>query len=251
MKHVFDPEGRRALAAVLQAQPLLAFDFDGTLAPIVQRPDDARVPPEVSQRVDALSRLRPVAVVTGRLVADVSRRLGFSPQFVVGNHGAEDPGRVRGLDVSALDGLRAQLAAHGPELYAAGVQVEDKRWSLALHYRLAPDRARAVARISALLAQLDPSLRTFGGKCVINVVLASAPDKGDAVASLVRRAGCGAAVFVGDDVNDEAVFARALPGWLTVRVGRDDEQSRAGFFLDGHAQMEALLDLMLDHLRAR
>ena len=251
MKHVFDPEGRRALAAVLQAQPLLAFDFDGTLAPIVQRPDDARVPPEVSQRVDALSRLRPVAVVTGRLVADVSRRLGFSPQFVVGNHGAEDPGRVRGLDVSALDGLRAQLAAHGPELYAAGVQVEDKRWSLALHYRLAPDRARAVARINALLAQLDPSLRTFGGKCVINVVLASAPDKGDAVASLVRRAGCGAAVFVGDDVNDEAVFARALPGWLTVRVGRDDKQSRAGFFLDGHAQMEALLDRMLDHLRVR
>jgi trehalose 6-phosphate phosphatase len=251
VKHVFDPEGRRALAAALQAQPLLAFDFDGTLAPIVQRPDDARVPAEVSQRLDALSRLRPVAVVTGRLVADVSRRLGFSPQFVVGNHGAEDPGRVRGLDVSELDGLRARLAAHGPELYAAGVQVEDKRWSLALHYRLAPDRAKAVARIKALLAHLDPSLRTFGGKCVINVVLASAPDKGDAVASLVRRGGCGAAVFVGDDVNDEAVFARALPSWVTVRVGRDDAQSRAGFFLDGHAQMEALLDLMLGHLCAR
>ena len=251
MKHVFDPEGRRALAAALQAQPLLAFDFDGTLAPIVQRPDDARVPAEVSERLDALSRLRPVAVVTGRLVADVSRRLGFSPQFVVGNHGAEDPGRVRGLDVSALDGLRAHLAAHGAELYAAGVQVEDKRLSLALHYRLAPDRARAVARIKALLAHLDPSLRTFGGKCVINVVLASAPDKGDAVASLVRRAGCGSAVFVGDDVNDEAVFARALPSWLTVRVGRDDPASRAGFFLDGQAQMEALLDQMLDHLDTR
>jgi trehalose 6-phosphate phosphatase len=251
VKHVFDPEGRRALAAALQAQPLLAFDFDGTLAPIVERPDDAQVEIDVSQRLDALSRLRPVAVVTGRSVADVSRRLGFSPQFVVGNHGAEDPGRVRGLDVSMLDGLRAHLAAHGPELYAAGVQVEDKRLSLALHYRLAPDRGRAVARINALLAQLDPSVRTFGGKCVVNVVLASAPDKGDAVASLVRRAGCGAAVFVGDDVNDEAVFARAYPHWVTVRVGRDDPASRAGFFLDGHAQMEALLDLMLDHLHAR
>jgi len=250
MKHLFDPEGRRALQAALQARPLLAFDFDGTLAPIVERADDARVAAEDAQRLDALSRLRPVAVVTGRSVADVTRRLGFSPQFVVGNHGAEDPGRVRGLDVSALDDLRGGLAAQAAELYAAGVQVEDKRFSLALHYRLAPDRARALARIEALLAQLDPRLRTFGGKCVVNVVLASAPDKGDAVVSLVRRAGCGMAVFVGDDMNDEAVFERALPDWLTVRVGRDEPESRAGFFLDGHAQMQALLDLMLGDLRA-
>ncbi len=250
MEDLFSPEGRSALKAALRARPLLAFDFDGTLAPIVERPDDARVEIGVSQRLDSLCRLRPVAVVTGRTVGDVARRLGFSPQFLVGNHGAEDPGQVRGLDVSALDGLRARLAAHAAELYAAGVQVEDKRFSLALHYRLAHDRARALARIDALLVQLDPSLRTFGGKCVVNVVLASAPDKGDAVASLVRRAGCGAAVFVGDDVNDEAVFARAHARWLTVRVGRDEPQSRAGFFLDGHAEMEALLDLMLDHLRA-
>src|SRR5207253_731178 len=116
MKHLFDPEGRRALQAALQARPLLAFDFDGTLAPIVERADDARVAAEDAQRLDALSRLRPVAVVTGRSVADVTRRLGFSPQFVVGNHGAEDPGRVRGLDVSALDDLRGGLAAQAAEL---------------------------------------------------------------------------------------------------------------------------------------
>jgi trehalose 6-phosphate phosphatase len=251
MKLLFDDEGRQALAAALRARPLLAFDFDGTLAPIVERADDARVAEDVAQRLASVSRLRPVAVVTGRSVADVTRRLGFAPQFVVGNHGAEDPGQVRGLDVSALDGLRARLAAHAAELYAAGIQVEDKRFSLALHYRLAPDRSRALARIEALLAQPDPRLRTFGGKCVVNVVLANAPDKGDAVASLVRRAGCDVAIFVGDDVNDEAVFARAAPNWLTVRVGRDEPASRAGFFLDSHEQMQALLDIMVDRLRTR
>jgi trehalose 6-phosphate phosphatase len=245
MRHLFDPEGTRALQDALRAQPLLAFDFDGTLAPIVERPDDARVAPALSQRLARLARVRPVAVITGRAVADVAQRLGFSPRFIVGNHGAEDPERPAGLEDSRLDGLRAHLAAHAPELHAAGVQVEDKKLSLALHYRRAPDRRRAAACIAALLAGFDPRIRTFGGKCVVNAVAAGAPDKGDAVVSLAQRAGCDATVFVGDDVNDEAVFARAVPGWVTVRVGRDDPASLAGFFLDGHPEVERLLDAML------
>jgi trehalose 6-phosphate phosphatase len=248
MRHLFGPEGRRALRAALRARPLLAFDFDGTLAPIVERPDDARVAADVSQRLDRLARLRPVAIITGRSVADVGQRLGFSPQFIVGNHGAEDPGRAPGVDLSLLDAVRARLSAHAGELRAAGVRVEDKRFSLALHYRLADDAARALASIDSVLAGLDPRLRTFGGKSVVNVVLAGAPDKGDSVASLLARAGCEAAVFVGDDVNDEAVFERALPNWLTVRVGCDEPGSRAGFFLGGHAEVVLLLDAMLSVL---
>jgi trehalose 6-phosphate phosphatase len=250
MKHLFEAEGRRALLAALEARPLLAFDFDGTLAPIVERPDQARVAPEISARLDQLGGLRPVAVVTGRAVADVAQRLGFSPRFIVGNHGAEDPGTSAGFDESRLDPVRALLNAQAATLNAAGVQVEDKRLSLALHYRLAPDASRAVALVESLLAGLDPGLQFFGGKCVVNVVVAAAPDKGDAVLSLVRRAGCGSAVFVGDDINDEAVFSRALPHWLTVRVGRDDPASRAGFYLAEHSELEALLDLMLGILRA-
>jgi trehalose 6-phosphate phosphatase len=250
MKHLFDPDGRRALQAALHAQPLLAFDFDGTLAPIVERRDDARVSVEVSQRLDALSRLRPVAVVTGRSVADVTQRLGFTPRFIVGNHGAEDPGRGSELDVSALDGFRRQLEAHAAELHASGIQVEDKRFSLALHYRLAHDRSRALACIETLLAQLDPGVRTFDGKCVVNLVLAAAPDKGDAVESLMQRAGCAVAVFVGDDVNDEAVFARAAPDWVTVRVGRDKADSRASFYLNDLPEVQTLLEAMLGVLGA-
>ena len=249
MRPLFDREGMHALDVVLRARPLLAFDFDGTLAPLVERPDDARVPVEVSRSLDRLARLRPVAVVTGRSVADVSGRLGFSPRFIVGNHGAEDPGRSAQLDASCLEGLRAHVAARKAELDAAGVQVEDKGFSLTLHHRVAHDQDRALACIRSLLAGLDPRLRPFGGKFVVNVVAAGAPDKGDAVASLVQRAGCGVAVFVGDDVNDEAVFVRALPNWLTVRVGSDDLDSRAGFFLSDHSEVAALLNVMLGVLR--
>jgi len=245
VRHLFGLEGRRALEAALRRRPLLAFDFDGTLAPIVERPDDARVAGDLTHRLDLLARVRPVAIVTGRTVADVRRRLGFSPRFVVGNHGAEDPERPNRLDGSALDAVRARLAACAGDLGAAGIQVEDKRLSLALHYRSAPDPAQAVARIDSLLAPLDPGVRTFGGKCVVNVVPAGAPDKADAVRSLVGRAACVGAVFVGDDSSDEAVFASSPADWLTVRIGLDDPLSRAAFFLNGPHEVAALLDAML------
>jgi len=251
LRDVFDAEGRLALAAALASRPLLAFDFDGTLASIVARPDDARVTGDVSERLYRLAQLRPVAIVTGRSIADVTRRLGFSPTYVVGNHGAEDTEQPFSWDTSTLTPFRLRLAARADELQAAGIQVEDKRLSLALHYRLAPDPLAAVDRIDRLLDGLDPALRSFPGKCVVNIVLAAAPDKCDAVESLVLRAGCGCAVFVGDDVNDEAVFSRARPDWLTVRVGRDNPRSQARFFLDSETEVAAFLAQMLKALEAR
>ena len=92
--------------------------------------------------------------------------------------------------------------------------------SLALHYRRAADpQARAGVHRGAALG-IDAGPRRFGGKCVVNIVAAGLPDKGDALVDLMRRAEVGAAVFVGDDVNDEAVFERAEPHWLTLRIGR-------------------------------
>ena len=250
LKHLFGEEGGLALDVALRAQPLLAFDFDGTLAPIVARPDDARVDVEISQRLELLARLRPLAIVTGRSVEDVTRRLGFTARFVVGNHGAEEVGRAPSFDTAPMDVARACLDAHADELRAARIQVEDKGYSLAVHYRLATDQRRAVTRIEAMLADLGPMLRWFPGKCVFNVVAADAPDKCDAILSLVRRAGCGSAVFVGDDVNDEAVFVRGQSNWLTVRVGRDDPRSCAAFFLDCHSEVAVLLEKMLRTLEA-
>jgi trehalose 6-phosphate phosphatase len=239
MKHFLTPEGEAALQAILALRPLLAFDFDGTLAPIVVRPDDARVPPAVAEHLATIGRHLPIAILTGRSVADVTPRLGFAPHYVIGNHGAEDPDAVPNVD-EALDGLRARLAAD-PGLAAAGVTVEDKRLSLALHYRTAPDAEAALARIDAALAGIEPALTRFGGKFVVNVVAAGLPDKGDALLKLVRRCGAGAAMFVGDDVTDEAVFRRARAPWLTVRIGRDDPHSAAMFGLDSEAELVTVL----------
>ncbi|RZJ07222.1 MAG: trehalose-phosphatase [Rubrivivax sp.] len=250
MQSLFTPEGEGALAAVLKLRPLMAFDFDGTLAPIVARPDDARISVAVASRLNALSARLPVAIVTGRTVADVQGRLGFEPQFIVGNHGAEEaqPDADATRLVEPLNGLRALLQAHGTELHAAGVSVEDKGLSVALHYRLSRDRPGAQELIAALLDPPPAGLRLFAGKMVVNAVAADAPDKAHAVQSLVSRVDAAAAFFAGDDVNDEPVFVSAPPHWLTLRVGRDDPSSRARFYIDGPQEMALLLERVLAQL---
>jgi trehalose 6-phosphate phosphatase len=249
LRPLFSVEGEAALAATLALQPLLAFDFDGTLAPIIARPEDARVPLPVARRLDRLAALLPVAIVSGRSVDDVRGRLSFEPHFVIGSHGAEDPLVAQDPAAAArLDRFRALLQARAGELEAAGVVIEDKRHSFALHYRLARDRTRARALIDNVVEGLGSELNSFGGKMVMNVVAADARDKADAVANLVHRCAARAAIFLGDDINDEPVFARAEPDWLTVKVGRDDPASQARFFIDGTGEIAHLLDRMLAQL---
>jgi len=254
MQHLFTPDGESALTAVLRLQPLMAFDFDGTLAPIVARPDDAHIAVAVAARMKALSARLPVAIVTGRAVADVRQRLGFEPQFIVGNHGAEQDtaaptgGVMAGILASSLDGFRATLRAHADALQAVGVVVEDKGLSIALHYRLSRDRAQAQRLITDLLTPEPAGLRMFAGKMVVNAVAADAPDKAQAVHALVARLGAAAAFFAGDDVNDEPVFVSAPAHWLTLRIGREDPASRARFCLEGPQEMAMLLERVLSTL---
>jgi trehalose 6-phosphate phosphatase len=250
MQHLFTAEGKSSLAAILARRPLLAFDFDGTLAPIVSRPDDARVAIAVASRLRTLATRLPVAIITGRTIEDVRPRLGFVPHYVIGNHGAEDAAPDAGHTTSgdALDPLRAQLVHRGTELSASGISVEDKGLSIALHYRLARDRPRAKTLIDALLSSGDVSVRVFAGKMVVNIAPVGAPDKAHAMHALVARSGASCALFAGDDVNDEPVFAAAQPSWLTLRVGRDDPASRARYFLDGQQEMAMLLQCALELL---
>jgi trehalose 6-phosphate phosphatase len=247
MQHLFHHDGEAALAAALRQRPLLAFDFDGTLAPIVARPDDARISQAVSARLKALATQLPLAIVTGRTVDDVRGRLGFEPRYIMGNHGAEDP-----LDPAAaatltgvLEPLRQRLRASQAELAEVGVVVEDKGASLALHYRLSRQRERALALIGDVLAPPVAAWRVFGGKMVVNIVPRNAPDKAGAVHGLVARCGAGCAVFAGDDVNDEPVFESAPAHWLTIRIGRAERHSAARYFLDSPSEMAMLLERML------
>lgn len=243
--HLLGSKGEEALATAMRLRPLVAFDFDGTLAPIVSRRDAVRVSVVLARRLEMLSRVLPVAVITGRSVAEVAPRLGFKPLFLIGNHGAEDPDTPSSSG-GELEPLRTHLRRHGESLKKIGVEIEDKGYSIALHYRLAANRSEALRAIESMLAGSLESTKVFGGKCVVNVVANNAPDKADALEGLVRRCGSAIAIFVGDDVNDEVVFIRSPPQWLTVRVGRDDAGSQARYFLENISEVGMMLHRMVD-----
>lgn len=250
MRHLLTPAGEAALATLASRPALLAFDFDGTLAPIVPRPELVEVPIGISERLRKLSHRVALAVITGRSLADVRPRLGFEPHYLVGNHGAEGALGLHTLTPDWAAAVHERLHRHAPSLAAAGVSVEDKGYSLALHYRLAPDAEQALRVIETALSGLEASHRIFGGKCVLNVAPAGAPDKGDALLQLVREAKVASAMFVGDDVNDEPAFARAEAGWVTVRIGREMPHSKARFYLESTVEMEATLERLLALLPA-
>ncbi|HSW04634.1 trehalose-phosphatase [Aquabacterium sp.] len=253
MRHLFSDEGHAQLATALRSNPLMAFDFDGTLAPIVARPDDAQIPALVAERLRAVAKVLPVAIITGRAIDDVRLRLGFEPHYVVGNHGGEDDADPRGsvARMEALNGVRLQLQARSTALTACGIVIEDKRQSIALHYRLSHIRKQARALIEAVLAPYGSTLHVFPGKMVVNVTALHAPHKGDAMRKLVDRSGAGCALFAGDDVNDEPVFVIAPPSWITVRVGRSTTPTLARFYIEGHEEVALMLERIVLLLAAQ
>ena len=259
MNHLFSPEGRAALLHLAQQKTIYGFDFDGTLAAIVAHPADAVARNTTQRKLSRLGTLVPVAILTGRSVADMRQRIEFTPLHLVGNHGAE--GFPSPLHHSLADSLTASdgtpdhgsiarawlrqwpdaIAEHGDN---PGIFVEDKTYSISIHYRLAADREAAERAVAAAVATLVPAPRLIGGKCVFNLLPAGAPDKGNALATLVRFEQCDAAFYIGDDETDEAVFYGAPAHWVTVHVGESDD-SAARFFIGHQREIDRCLDLLI------
>lgn len=249
MRYLLNTAGLQEVTAAIAQQPLLAFDFDGTLAPIVPVPDNAYAPMSVSTAMRRLCAIAPVAIVTGRSIDDVSARLAFEPKYIIGNHGAEGMAEV---DTDALDQVMRQWLAQfeaGSITLPEGVTLERKRFSLSLHYRLARDRDAAQAAVLQLAQTLQPLPDLIGGKCVLNLLPPGAPNKFSAIQSLLLREGRSAAVFVGDDETDEIAFREAPPSWLTVRVEHADH-SAARFYLGHQSEMAHLIQIIEEQWRA-
>ena len=243
MIHALSAEGRARLDAVLAARPLLAFDIDGTLAPIVARPEDARLPDAVQRGLHALGRVHDVAIITGRAVEDARRMLSFEPRYLIGNHGAEGLPGWQAHSQAYADTVklwRNALAVCEP-LRASGVALEDKAYSISLHFRRAVDPAAAQDSIGRCVAGLWPAPRVIAGKAVVNLLPPDAPDKGAALRALIAATRCGAVLYVGDDDTDEAVFALRLPGVLSVRV-EPSAASVAALFLRDQQEVLALIE---------
>jgi trehalose 6-phosphate phosphatase len=242
VKDIFGEDGRAELARFARSNLFVAFDFDGTLAPIVAHPDDAAMRPRTKALLEQLCRTYPCAVISGRARADALERMGNLQLWAAsGNHGAE----VLGAE-EPYEQLIGQWAPTIRDALAgeAGVLIEDKRFSISIHYRNAADPRRAVAAIDRVVARLSGA-RVLAGKMVVNVIPAEAPHKGIALDCMRRWAGCDTAVFVGDDVTDEDAFALPPEEVLSIRVGRA-AGTRARFYLDAQEDVDRLIQGLIE-----
>ena len=242
--------GQKTIGDAIQSDMLYAFDFDGTLAPIVANPELARPSQSVIRHMQSLCELANVAVVSGRRIEDVRERLGFTPHYLIGNHGIENDDGARNESGDEITSVwRKSLEKRGHQLRQAGIVIEDKGLSFSLHYRIARDRAQALATIDDLANTLEPYPKRIGGKFVVNFLPPDAPDKFHALQALMTKRGFRSAFFMGDDVTDDLVFDQAPTHWLTIRVERL-EGSRARFYLSSQNEVVLLLQTLINRLTA-
>ncbi len=260
--------GRAGLAALLDdpRRALVGLDFDGTLAPIVPDPDQARAHSGVRP---VLERLAPlvgrVAVVTGRpaqVAVDFGGLQAVSGLTVLGHYGLErwTDGQVSAPpDSEAVEAVRRRLPALLEAVGAApGTAVEDKGRSVAVHVRRTADPASALAVVEAPLRELaaEVGLVVEPGRMVLELRPPGA-DKGGAIRALVAEATPSAVVFIGDDLGDLAAFdavdqlrADGVPG-LLVCSGSTEETAlaeRADLVVDGPLGVVSLLEALADEL---
>jgi len=242
------------LRAVLGADPAataLCFDFDGTLAPIVDDPAAAEAAPGAIELLDALARrYRRVAVVSGRPRSFLVERVGPDVDLS-GLYGLET--RVAGIEHDHAEAERwrevvTAVGTEGREQLPAGVLVEAKGLSLTVHYREAPEAEPAV------LAWAGEAARTSGlelrsAKRSVELHPPLSVDKGTSVVALSE--GCRTVVYLGDDVGDlpafEALDRLAAEGVVTCKVAISSDEldpqlgAAADLLLDGPAAVVAAL----------
>jgi trehalose 6-phosphate phosphatase len=248
------PDDLRAALTALARVPrlLVASDYDGTLAPIVNRPSDAVPLPAAAEALAAIAELpdTAAALISGRALRDL-KSLSQAPDAVelVGSHGSEfDTGFVHQVDDAAtalleriIDALNEISARH------PGVTVETKPVSAAIHVRnaSAEDGRKALEEAESAAQEWDAQLTT--GKAVAEFAVIHT-DKGQAFDILRQQHDASGAVFFGDDVTDEKVFRRLDPSDVGVKVG--DGETAAQYRVESPAGVAAALQLLLDERRA-
>lgn len=241
---------------------MLFLDYDGTLTPIVSAPQRAFISPEVKRLLRRLSKSPRIklSIISGRALKDIKRLVGLKGIIYVGNHGLELAGpklkfksplppRYRKLLEKIRDELKRRICA------IKGAFVEDKGFSLSLHYRLVNKKAlpliATIFHETTIVPRLKGQLKITSGKKVLEVRLPVAWDKGKVVLWLLAREQFATKnkkvfpIYIGDDTTDEDAFRALRNKGLTVFVGKPKE-SEARYYLKNTQEVSRLLEKILN-----
>ena len=248
----------------LDGTPLaVLLDVDGTLAPIAPTPEQAMVPHETRDTLRRLAALPGVvvALVSGRSAADAWRMAGVEGAWVIGNHGFElrtPDGQLSPVDVVRPYEDKIAEAAHqlsAVEPVVPGAIVENKRWTMSVHYRLVDS-----SEVDALIARARDvasalGLRVTEGKKIVELRPPVDVDKGTASLSLAQHLGAvrpdASLLYAGDDRTDEdaiAVLRERNPRAVTIHISGANERlggTRAEVVLNSTDELREALDLII------
>lgn len=252
----------RAVISLLGACPPAVFlDYDGTLTPIVDDPAAATISDDVRDVLARLARRCPVAVVSGRDLADVRGMVGVDRLTFAGSHGLDiEAGTFRaekGSDfLPALE--QAEAAIRAQVLPIAGARVERKRFAVAVHFRqVQPSRQNEVAAAVSAVAAAHPDLRVTGGKMILELRPALDWHKGTALLFLLDSLGLAGdravPLYIGDDVTDEDAFRVLVDRGVSLVVRGEDDQrlTVADYALEDPTATVAFLRALADELDSR
>jgi alpha,alpha-trehalase len=248
LEHVQEIAGGTGRAAVF-------LDYDGTLTPIVSQPENAWLSDSMRQKLRELAARAPVAILSGRDLDDVCRRVNIDSIVYAGSHG---------FDIAGPHGLRRQMATEflptldlaEKELHEAldgisGARVERKRFSIAAHYRNVKENdVPAVERTFDAAAVRHPELRRIDGKKVYELLPAIDWDKGKAVVwlletlGLASRSGGIRPIYIGDDRTDEDAFRALEQRGVGILVSEQSQPTAARYSLKDPAEVERFLSVL-------
>ena len=221
MKSILEPGWEATLDELARGDTLLAFDFDGTLAPIREDPAEVQLSRGAAAMLSEASHLEGVvvAVVSGRDVDDLASRIDAPGAYLVGSHGLEviGPGGVRVRDVPPIDAqLDRELRI---DIGNAGMRLEAKKHALALHWRgtRANDSIALRFRVWARAANLD----IIEGRCVLEARCRGG-GKEEALRWLAGACGTERIIYAGDDVTDFGALRLASERGRAVFVASDE-----------------------------
>ncbi len=243
---------------------VLLSDYDGTLTPIVGRPDEATLSPAVRENLVALVH-KPtfsVGIISGRPLSEIKALVGVDGIYYAGNHGLEIEGpgldfinqAAQAAQVTIKDLARCSSAKLGG---IEGVIVEDKGLSLSVHYRLVKkSEEKVVAEIFHQITSpwlRDGKIRVTSGKKVWEIRPPVDWHKGKAVETIVKemktvlRGEQWLTIYLGDDTTDEDAFRiiHRPQGW-SIFVGEENSSSNADYFLNSTPEVMTFLSRLLE-----
>jgi alpha,alpha-trehalase len=240
-------------------QVVVFLDYDGTLTPIVSRPEDAVMSEEVRGTVEDLSSQCMVAIISGRGLSDVKGFVGLDRLYYAGSHGFE----IRGPGGLSRDHEKAvELGSVLEEITGAlteelsgvpGAQIERKKFSIAAHYRNVPEgRAEEVERAVDRLARDYPQFRKTEGKKVFELQPDIDWDKGKAIEWLLDTLSLArpdvVPFYLGDDITDEDAFGALRKIGISVVVGKGGRDTKAQYRLEDTTEVKQFLDRLTKFL---